>query len=60
MTTEKTLRLFLMYICACLCVTVHVWRSEDNYQELALSLYHVGSRDGTQVVGPAEKNAIIH
>jgi hypothetical protein len=27
-----------------------VWGSEDNFQELVLSFYHVGPRDGTQVV----------
>lgn len=30
----------------------HTWRSEDSFQELALSSHSVGSGDGSQVVSP--------
>lgn len=33
-----------MYATAC------VWMSEDNFKESVLSFYHVGSRNGTQVI----------
>lgn len=34
----------------CVLATAHVYRSEDNFQELVLS-FNRGSRDGTQVIG---------
>lgn len=39
----------------CMHVTVCVWRSEDNLQELVLSFHCVGSGDQTQVVRPGSK-----
>lgn len=45
---------FGVWTCACVCVIAcmcaHRWRSEDNFQELILSFYLVGSRDQTQFV----------
>lgn len=40
----------LLLVCACvLCATSHVWKAEDNLQELFFSLHHVGPRGSTQV-----------
>lgn len=33
----------------------HVWRPDDNLEELGLSSYHVGSRGLTQGVKPGGK-----
>lgn len=30
--------------------TEHVWKSEDNLQEIVFSFYHVDSRDETQAI----------
>lgn len=43
---EGLLRLVSVYECA----IAHVWRAEDNLQESALSFYHVGPTDPTQVL----------
>lgn len=32
------------------CDTACMWKLEDNWRDLVLSVYHVGSRDGTQLV----------
>lgn len=40
-------------------VTVRVWRSEDNLQELVLSFHYVGSGDQTQWSGLVA-SAFIH
>lgn len=48
------LHYLLLYVDVCICVHMHamtrVWRSEDHLEELFLSFYHVGARDGTQMV----------
>jgi hypothetical protein len=41
--------LLMIYLYACATWMAYVWRSEDNLQESVFS-YHVGSRDGTQVL----------
>ena len=40
----------VLWVCACMCATVHVRRPADNFQELDLTFYHVGSRDWTQAL----------
>ena len=39
-------------VCPLVCAMTHVWSSKDNFWDLLLSFYHVGSRDPTQVVRP--------
>lgn len=44
-----------MLVCMCVLVCVHARAHvvlENNFQELGLSCHFVGSRDGTEVVGP--------
>lgn len=41
---------FFTLVCVCVCALAHMWRSEDNLQELVLSFDHVGSRDWTKVI----------
>lgn len=41
------------YECVCgvgeyMCVLLNIWRSEGNFGEWVLSIYHVGHRDPTQ------------
>lgn len=36
-------------------IEAHMWRGENKFQDLILSLRHVGSRDGTQVIGLGSK-----
>lgn len=37
---------FIYYYCVCLCAMVHIWRTEDNSVEWALSFYlYMGSRN---------------
>lgn len=36
--------------------TAHVWRSEENFQELVLSFYRVNPGDQTQVLKLGSKN----
>lgn len=37
---------FIYYYCVCLCAMVHIWRTEDNSVEWALSFYlYMGSGD---------------
>lgn len=38
------------------CDTACMWKLEDNWRELVLSVYHVGSRDGTQLVLLGDKH----
>lgn len=33
-----------------MCAKMHAWRLEDNFEESALSFYHVASRNPTQVI----------
>lgn len=37
------------HMCPLMFATVHGWRSKENFQELILSLHHVGSRDENQI-----------
>lgn len=39
-----------MHGCVCVIAMACVWRSEDNFWELVLSFYHVGSWNHTEVV----------
>lgn len=38
------------------CDTACMWKLEDNWRELVLSAYHVGSRDSTQLVLLSDKH----
>lgn len=46
-----SLHLFIYYVCVreCVCITVKVWRPEDDFQESILCFHHVSPRGGTQV-----------
>lgn len=45
---------FFLHLCVCACAHTctwaHMWRSEDNLQEVVLSFDHVGTRDWTKVI----------
>ena len=43
---RENIHVYVTYVC----VTVCMWRSEDNLQESVLSFYHVDPRDGTQII----------
>lgn len=45
---------FYLFV-VCVCARTQVWRTENNMQELDLSLHHVSSRDQAQIVGPDSK-----
>lgn len=51
--------MFVFLVCVCVSrtahATVHMWRSEYNFQELALSFHLVSPGDGTQVVNLGSK-----
>lgn len=49
----------MVYMCLCesthanactMCAKMHAWRSEDNFEESALSFCYVASRNPTQVI----------
>lgn len=48
-------------MCVCIHATVHMWRSEDTFQEL-VSFYHVGPWDNCIELGPSglEVDAFIY
>lgn len=57
------LHYLLLCVDVCICVHMHamtrVWRSEDHLEELFLSFYHVGARDGTQMVRLSGKHLYL-
>lgn len=42
--------IYVHVVCMCVYVCVHMWRSEDNPQELVPSFHHVCSRDQTPAI----------
>lgn len=52
---------FYLFVCLCMCVyvwghvhdTAYVRSSEDNFQELVLSLHHMGLKNQTQALAPS-------
>lgn len=45
----KNILHFIITVCVCMRVTVHMWRSEDNFWKLALS-FIIGPRYEIQIV----------
>lgn len=58
---EEILNYFIKFYSIYLCVYIHVHmkKSKDNFQELILSLYYIGTGDQTQVVRLGSK-ALTH
>lgn len=40
-----------VYVCGHVHMTAHVWRSEDNTQELVLAFHHMSLRNQTRLSG---------
>lgn len=60
---EKVVFITVLFVCMCVCRSTHtmacLWISEDNFQELVLSLHQVGPGYQTQVIRLCSKHLYL-